>query len=127
MKITDKIDQIQNETDSWKRTLGFLSQENANLKIRLAELLNTDHSADSFLETAELYQNRFVQKDEIIKLMEKDVFELDKLLLREVYEDGIILKDISFRQTKYRKEIKSLESAFSDLKLQFNIYVSELT
>jgi hypothetical protein len=127
MEVKIKIDQFQKESDSWKRILAFLSQENAHLKNRLAESLNRNHTTTELLEGAELFQSRSIRIDEIIRLMQRDVNKLDKLILRDIYEDGITLKEILYKQKKFRKEIRSLESAFNHLKLQFNNYLTEAT
>ena len=88
-------------------------------------MLNYNPQNDEFLETAEAFQTRFLQKDEIIKLIQRDVSQLDKLLIRDTDHDGATLKEIHFRQKKYRKEIRTLESAFNKLKVQFNNFLSE--
>src|SRR5688572_7746599 len=104
MDTSFRILQIQKESEAWKRSLVFLIQENTYLKLQLAELLNNQGEYDHFLEAAEDYQNRFIQKDEIIRLIQQDISQLDKLLLRDLDGDGVTLKEILFRQKKYRKE-----------------------
>lgn len=121
-----KVIQCEKESDEWKRTLAFLSRENSFLKLRLAEILNGTASSSDFLEAAEFYQNAFVREDEIIKLVLHDVISQDNLLTREIFEDGIIIKEVLFKQNHLRKQIQFLESEFNKLKLQFNNYLSEL-
>lgn len=118
------IRQFQHECDAWKRTLEFLLLENSFLKNRLAETLNSSDLATDFLETAEHYQARFIQKDEIINLMRQDVAEQNQLLERDIYEDGILYKTVVHQQKRLRKEIKSLESSFNKLKIQFDKYLA---
>lgn len=122
---TTKIGEFQKESEAWKRSLAFLLQENAYLKLRLGELVNNNTGNGEFLEAIEHYQNRFLRKDEIIRLIQQDVSQLDQMLLRDLNQDEAALKDVQFRQKKYRKEIRSLESAFNKLKVQFNNFLSE--
>ena len=120
-----KISQFQKESEAWKRSLAFLLQENAYLKLRLGELVNNNTENGEFLEAIEHYQNRFLRKDEILRLIQQDLSQLDQMLLRDLDQDEAALKDVQFRQKKYRKEIRSLESAFNKLKVQFNNFLSE--
>ena len=121
-----KVDQFVRESEEWKRTLTFLSQENSFLKLRLADILNGKESSADFLEAAEMYQSRFIQKDEIIKLLLHDVSNLDDLLTREIYEDGMLIKNVAYKHNHLRMQVKFLETEFNNLKLQFNNYLSEL-
>lgn len=121
-----KIKQFQYESDAWRRMLGFLLQENAILKNRLAELVHESKVSDDFLEMAEQYQTRFIQNDQIINLVRSDIAELDKLLTRNLHENGLIVKAIARKQNKLRKELTTLESSFNEMKIQFNNYLSEI-
>ena len=98
------VRQISNESEAWKRTLAFLSQECSFLKLVFVERLNTIDVTPDFLETAELYQNRLVREDEIIKLMLHEISEFEALLKREVYEDGAPLRVIISKQ-KHSKSV----------------------
>ena len=119
-----KLRQFQQECEAWKRVLYFISEENSFLKTRLAEVIRNDGVDPGFLNTAELYQNKFMQKDEIIALMRKDVSGIDKLLSQLMYlnsQDKVATQ----KQKKLRREIKKLVSAFNDLKFQFNNFLAE--
>ena len=120
-----KIKQFQYETDAWRRMLAFLLQENAILKLRLAELVNENIVTDSFLEMAEQYQNNFIRNDQTINFIRLDIAELDKLLMENLSENGLIIKAIARRQKKLRKELTTLETTFSEIKIQFNNYLTE--
>lgn len=111
---------IQRESDEWKKTLELLLLENAILKNRLAEVVNASAVTDHFMAKAEEYQNRFMQKDDIINLMRQDITEFDKLLLRGAYQHKDVLRAIIQQQRKLRGELTLLESTFSNLKVQFN-------
>ena len=126
MDTKSKVSQFARESDEWKRTLNFLSQENSFLKLRLADLLNGKESSADFLETAELFQSRFIQKDEIIQLLLHDVSKLDNLISRAIREDGLLIKEIVQRQSHLRRQMRFVETEFNKLKTQFNNYFSEL-
>jgi hypothetical protein len=120
-----KVRQFQYESDEWKRTLAFLLQENAHLKNRLAEVLKLNFMPGDFLETAEQYQNMFIQEDVIINLILQDVAGMDKLLARDICEEGNIIKSAIPTHKKLCNELKKIETVFNDLKARFNNYLLE--
>lgn len=119
-----KLSQFQRESDEWKRLLAFIAEENAFLKTRLAEVIRDDGIDVDFLNAAEQYQNKFMQKDEIMSLLRKDISQLDKLLSRQVFE-GTSTRELVRRQKTLRREIKKLFIVFQQLKFHFNNYLTE--
>jgi regulator of replication initiation timing len=119
-----KLKQLQYETDTWKRLLGFMMEENIHLKNRLSEVLK-DKFDKNLLERVEGFQSNFIREDEMISLLRNDVAELDKLLVREIFEDGTIIKKVDSKLKHLRNNIKNAEKEFSRLKLEFNNYLSE--
>ena len=119
-----KLKQLCYESDTWKRSLGFMIDENIHLKNRLIEILQI--SADEeLLETAEYFQGRFIKEDERISLIRNDLTELDKLLRREVFENGKIAKEVNRKFTTLRNNILNAEQQFSDLKSDFSHFMLE--
>lgn len=116
---TIDVKQLQRESDGWKRTLELLLLENAYLKNKLAEIVNVSSTTLPFLEKAEDYQNRFMQKDEVINLMRQDIHEFDRLLAACGPDNKTMLKSVQQKQQMLRKELLLLESTFSQLKVQF--------
>lgn len=111
------------ETDTWKRLLGFLMDENNRLKIRLSEIL--DHSADkSLLARAELFQNSFIREDELIQLLRNEIAEINSLLQQESPQEDLAL-EAGNRLQKLRKSILHTENCFYKLMLSFNTYLTE--
>lgn len=114
---------LQFETDTWKRLLGFLMDENNRLKIRLSEILN--HSTDkSLLTRAELFQNSFIREDELIQLLRNEIAEINSLLQQESQEENPSL-EAGNRIQKLRKSILHTENEFYKLMLSFNTFLSE--
>ncbi|MDP4285188.1 MAG: hypothetical protein Q8891_12245 [Bacteroidota bacterium] len=120
-----KVRQFQYESDKLKRKLAFLLQENAHLKNRLAEVLKLNFMPGDFLETAEQFQNIFIQEDMIINLIRQDVAGMDILLARDICEDGNIIKTVIPTHKKICNELKKIETIFIDLKARFNNYLLE--
>lgn len=118
------IHQFQHETESWKRLLEFLQVENVFQKTRLAQITREDVD-NELLEQSEYFQNQFIREDEMISVMRHDVSEQDGWLTREVFEDGMIIKEVTRRQKKLRREIEIAEQKFNKLKFEFNNYLSE--
>lgn len=119
-----KLKQLQYEADTWKRLLGFLMDENIHLKNRLSQVLK-DRFDKNLLEEVEGFQSNFIKEDEMIGLLRNDVAEFDKLLEREVFEDGTIIKKVDSKLKKLRHNIKNAERQFSKFKDDFNNYLSE--
>jgi hypothetical protein len=119
-----KLKQLEYETETWKRLLGFMSDENIRLKNRLSEILS-NHFNGSLLEEMENFQSNFLKEDQRIGLLKNEVAELDKLLLRENFEDGNFIREADHKLKKLRNNIKHAEAQFTKLKMEFNNYLSE--
>jgi len=119
-----KLKQLKYESDTLKRMLGFVMEENVRLKNRLSEVLQ-DKFDTSLLDDVEMFQNRLIKEDELIGLLRNDIAEFDSLLVREIFEDGMILKKVERKLKQLRETIRIAEEHFSKLKSEFNSYLSE--
>ncbi len=119
-----KLNQLQFESNTWKRLLCFMMDENIHLKNRIAEILKND-TDNNLLEEIENFQNNLVRQDEVISLLRHDTAELDKLLVREIFEDGEIAKEINKKLKDLRNNISTAEKQFTKMKLEFNNYLLE--
>lgn len=124
MALNKKILQYRHESDTWKRYLQFIQQENNHLKNRLSQVLqaDTDHE---FLERAEYFQNKFIAEDDTVNMLRQDIHELDVVLSREAQEDVTLVKDLQKKLKKMHKDMDIVEKQFSKLKTDFNFYLSE--
>jgi hypothetical protein len=102
-----------------------MMEENIHLKNRLSELLK-DKFDKNLLEEVESFQNSFLKEDDLIGILRDDVAELDKLLVRQVFEDKKINNEIEKRMTKLRYNIITAETQFGKLKSAFNNYLLEI-
>lgn len=118
-----KLRQIRYETDTWKRLLNFMIDENVRLKNRISEILD-DKFNKQMLEQIEIFHSNFLKEDELIGLLRNDVAELEKLLHKEVYEEEVII-EIEKKIRKLRNNITTADRQFSNLKLEFNNYLFE--
>jgi len=119
-----KIKQLQYESNTWKRLLGFMMDENVHLKNRVSEVLKNGFDK-GLLEEMESFHSRFIKEDDLIGLLRNEVAELDKLLVREIFEDGQLVREIDTKLKKLHKNIITAEKQLSELKLEFNNYLSE--
>ena len=119
-----KLKQLQHESDTWKRSLAFMMDENVQLKNRLADILRSEFD-NNLLEDIENFQTNFIREDEMISLLKTDIAKLDKLLVREVFEDGQIVDNINRMLKEIRRNISIAETQFGKLKLEFNSYLLE--
>jgi hypothetical protein len=120
------LDQFMHENETWKRLLGFLEEESIMLKNRLSEVAGAMNNNDGdLLERLEDFQNYFLKEDETIKFLKKEINEEDKLLARDIYEDGNLFLELKSRQKKMRKRVVKAEQEFNKLKLNFNTFLGE--
>lgn len=118
-----KPGQFSHENKTWTRLLDFFKQENAILKNRLSEVVDQRGDKD-FLALVEQFQNRFVLKDEYIDELRHDINALDQELSESA--GGIPTAKIIQRQEKLRNEMEYFEKDFSELKNEFNKYLSSV-
>jgi len=118
-----KLEQLKYESDTWKRLLGFMRDENIHMKNMLSEVLKYKFDKN-LLEEAESFQNSFLKEDDLIGLLRNDIAELDKLLEMIIFEDGKITNGIDMKLHKLRNNIIIAERQFGELKSAFNNYLS---
>jgi hypothetical protein len=116
------IQQLQKESDWWKRKLEFLAEENIHLKMDLGDLLKDIEDDPGMLEQIENFHNSFIKEDEAITLLRNEIRIYDKLLLKDLYVDGEMVHDVIRRQKKLRERIRKEEKAFNELKFAFYNY-----
>jgi len=118
------IIQAQHESDGWKRSMTFILDENVYIKNRISELLKYDFDP-SLLEEIETFQKNAIKMDDLVRILRNEIAELDKLLIREVWEDGLILKEIIKKVRNIRNNAEYAETVFTKQRLTFNTYMSE--
>jgi hypothetical protein len=119
-----KLKQLEYESDTWKRLLAFMIDENIHLKQRLGEVMQ-QKTSKLLLEEVENFQNRFLKEDHHIGLLRNQVADFDKLLVHEVFENERIASQLQRRIKKIRDNLSNAEVQFSKLKLAFNNYLLE--
>jgi hypothetical protein len=118
------INQLLLESETWKHILSFLAEENSVLKNRLAEFLTTVDKDDPYLlEKMESFQNLFLKEDAEVQALKTKVAEQDKLLVRDLYEDGDLFHKVKMRQQKLRRVFENAKEDFDSIKSEFNTYV----
>lgn len=119
--MNEKMNQLLQEREAWKRSLEFFKQENALLKYRLSEMVDKSEGND-FLQTAEYFQNEFLKKDEWLqKLMHS---------LQSIQEETEGFKNMNQAENKLqtiqddlRLQIGKFEHDFIRLSDDFNLKV----
>lgn len=119
-----KLKQLWLETDTWKRLLSFIIDENIQLKNRIAEVLKDGIDA-RLLEEVEKFHNRSLEGDLFIGLLRNDVAELDKMLVKDMPKDEKSIRQAESQIIKLRNNIAIAEKQFSKLKMEFYTYFSE--
>ncbi|MEJ8842781.1 hypothetical protein WG954_10345 [Lacibacter sp. H375] len=124
MTHNKKFTQFRHESDTWKRYLQFIQQENNHLKTRLSQVLQHD-TDEQFLERAEYFQSKFIAEDDTVNMLRQDIHELDNLLTKEMVEDTNTIKELQKRLKKMHKDMEIVERQFNKLKSDFNLYLTE--
>jgi 2-phospho-L-lactate guanylyltransferase (CobY/MobA/RfbA family) len=124
MTHNKKFTQFRHESDTWKRYLQFIQQENNHLKTRLSQVLQHD-TDEQFLERAEYFQSKFIAEDDTVNMLRQDIHELDNMLSKEIPEDANTVKDLQKRLKKMHKDMEIVERQFNKLKSDFNLYLTE--
>ncbi|MFN0082154.1 MAG: hypothetical protein ACKVOM_06510 [Ferruginibacter sp.] len=119
-----KLKQLQYETDTWKRLLCFMLEENIHLKNRLSEVLK-DRFNNQLLDELENFQNGFIKEDELISFLRNEVAEIDGELVKEIFLDGKLNKEMDKRIHHLRNILSNAEKRFGKIKMSFNNYLSE--
>jgi hypothetical protein len=121
-----KLRQLKHESDTWKRAVGFIMDENIHLKHRLAEILNDDVDS-KLLQKAEGFQNGFIRVDELIRFLRNEIASFDKSLTGEIPGDGIDEPGLPGKLKAIRSGITRVEQRFNRLKREFNNYFLDYT
>ena len=116
-----ELRQLQAERESWKQLLSSRTEENVLLKNSLADILKNNFNANS-LEDIEDFQTQFIEQDEWIKSLKKDIIELDK-----VFEDGEIEGPLDMIVERFRRNLDSSSKKFSYLKSAFNDFQQKIS
>ena len=119
-----QLRQLQFEADTGKRLVAFMMDENIRMKNRISEILKADFDKN-LLDELENFHSRFIKEDELISLMRNDAAEMDKLLLREIFEYGKVIREVKSKLKKMRDNLLDAERKFGKLKAEFNSYLSE--
>ncbi len=112
------FEQYWHENIMWERTLDFYLQQNAFLKTRLSQILDSTPDKQ-FLPKAEYFQTRFIQNDTSLKDMSVDI----DILRRSMENGSTDEKKILLRHNKLNNEINNFEKNFAALKTEFNLYL----
>src|SRR5690606_5187368 len=110
--------QMEQEHDAWQRSLAFRKQENALLKYRLSDMVDS-YEGDHALQTAEYFHNEFLLQDERIRRISGDLSAfLDQFgsLLPEMQLPENLLQ----AHEQLRADMLKFEQEFSMLSNSFN-------
>lgn len=124
MTHNKKFTQFRHESDTWKRYLQFIQQENNHLKTRLSQVLQHD-TDEQFLERAEYFQSKFIAEDDTVNMLRQDIHELDNMLTKEMPEEASTVKELQKKLKKMHKDMEIVERQFNKLKSDFNLYLTE--
>jgi len=106
----------------WLTVLDNLRQENIALKYRLSEAVRQSISRP-FIETAEIFQQKSVDKDQLIDLLRHDIANL---LIKMKFND-VVDNDAAVLQQQARTletDVQKVVSGFEQMKQAFDQYLT---
>jgi len=110
--------QMEQEHDAWQRSIAFRKQENALLKYRLSDMVDSSEG-DRSLQTAEYFHNEFLLQDERIRRIAGDLSafwdQFGSLLPEMQLPENLILM-----HEQLRADILKFEQEFSAMSNSFN-------
>ncbi len=121
--MSNPIRQWQYESAGWKRVLDFIMQENVFSKNRLSEILKSSAGDAEMLNDAEMFLERFIQQETLVKLLRSDIQGFDQLLAKEIYDNQRATKDAFSQHLRLNNEIEKLRIAFTINKRQFDYFL----
>ncbi len=119
-----KIKQYQSESNAWKRSVSHMADENIQMKIRVAEILN-DAFDIRLLPAVENFQSRVLNEEQGIILLRHNIAELDKFLLTNTLNYSNVSIEIGPLRTRLQYQITTAEARFNKLKSEFYYFLSE--
>lgn len=109
---------MEQEHDAWQRSIAFRKQENALLKYRLSDMVDSSEG-DRSLQTAEYFHNEFLLQDERIRRIAGDLSafwdQFGSLLPEMQLPENLILM-----HEQLRADILKFEQEFSAMSNSFN-------
>lgn len=121
-----KIKRYKQAASTWRRMLVFLTDENTELKLRLAEILKDTTASAGLLEEAEQYLSQFTQQDEVIRLARGDIAALELLLTKENFEQEADFNQVDKSYKQLNRELEKLEREINAQKFKFNTFLTAL-
>ena len=107
MKTMSK-NKLQNDPDTWQKTLTGILHQNALLKYTLSEIVD-ENEDKNFLPIAEYFQNELLLKDEKVRILLKEVNEFNEI----VPEDC---------DKKYKQKYEKLEHKILDFQKNYDAF-----
>ncbi|MBS1741934.1 MAG: hypothetical protein JST81_02760 [Bacteroidetes bacterium] len=127
MKVTAhrEIDHFWHECMAWGRALDFYLQENAYFKTRLSQALDNNIDKE-FLEKAEYFQNCFLETDDKLHALKKNIVLFQRQLKNSLVVDSALIKRLLLDHHKLDAEIAECIMGFEKLKKAFSTYLLSL-
>lgn len=119
-----KLMQLRYESETWKRSLEFMMNENVQFKYRLSDVLKNNVDKRR-LDQLEEFQTSFIKEDDLIKVLRNDVAELEKSLDYSIFENDQLMKQVELKMKTIRINIHNAEKMFGKLKSAFIVYLTK--
>ena len=110
--------QIEHEHKACRRSLEFFKQENALLKYRLSEIVDSNEES-GFLQLAEYFQNELLLKDEKLNKLINELHQISDQF-RELENFKGMPEKLLLIQDQFRRDMLDFENSFLLLSKDFN-------
>jgi hypothetical protein len=115
--------QVLDEIESWKCLLEFLQVENSYLKNGIAKVVSQEINRQ-ILALAEDFQTRFMNLDEIIRLVRKDIHDFNSSIPVFSFNETTMSPEANMKLGSLRTEMEILAKRFYKLRSDFQHYIS---
>ncbi|MCP9753163.1 hypothetical protein EGI32_19590 [Ferruginibacter sp. HRS2-29] len=101
-----------------------MAEENNLLKLHLAEVVGLSDDKQLVTEM-ETFHQRLLTQDAMLEQLRIDNTRLGKLLVQELFVDGPLEYTVYQQLRTVRKDVRRVEQLFSQLKFEFNQFLTE--
>jgi len=105
-----------------KRAIDFMMEENIQLKNRVAEIPRNGFSK-KMLVVLEIFQNRFINEDQLIGLLRNELAQIEQLLHQGIFSEDPACTELCNNLKQLHKSIITAENQVIQLNADFNDFL----
>lgn len=112
--------EMEKEYREWQRIIEDFSQQNALLKYRLSEVVDSNEDKN-LLQVAEYFQNELLLRDEVLKRLRSELQEYAETR----QPSQVLTQKVITKHKSLRNDFLNFEKKFTNLSEEFNTKMTE--